>query len=310
MHIYFNPIGLTDFSEETKAYLRENVPFATFTFAPDINYNAEVIISYPQVLVKEDLENYQKLKVIHLLSSGYDDLDLHYLKARNIRLFNAKATSATAISELVIGQILNFNYNLTLYHKLQDQKIWKRYYTSIELDGANALVLGAGAIGQAVAKRLKAFNVKSTGYRRRNVKTPHFHEIITDLSVVKKRLNTFQYIIVALPLHASTADLIDLSWFKRMHPSALFINIARGDIVVENDLVEALNTNLIRGAILDVTRKEPLPIDAALWDERNLRLTPHIAFYSDKYLNNVLSLIIKNLHHLQNNEKAETEIKL
>lgn len=310
MQIYLNQVGLTDFSAQTEELIRKNLPFANFTFAPDINYNAEVIVSYPQVLHKEVLENYPRLKVIQLLSSGYDELDLNYLKARNIRLFTAKATSSTAISEFVIGQILNFNYNLTLYHKLQDDKIWKRHFTSIELNNSNALILGAGAIGQAIGKRLKAFNVDVTFYRRRAIKTPHAKETLTDLSEVINRLHTFDYIIVALPLAEETTNLIDYSWFSKMKASTLFINIARGDIVVEDDLVRALEEGIIRGVTTDVTRKEPLPIDSPLWELKDLRLTPHVAFYSNKYLHNVITLVIDNLTRVFENNKIPTEVIL
>lgn len=310
MQIYFIQNGLTDFSEHTKDILRKEIPFATISFAPHINYNAEVIISYPQNILKLNISDFPRLKVIHLLSAGYDELDLELLKARNIRLFNARATSSTAIAELVIGQILNMNYNLTVYHRLQEQKIWHRHFTSIELAGSKAIILGSGAIGQAIAKRLKLLGVHVTGYRRRDIKTPHFHEMIFDLERVKDLLPTFDYVILALPLSKDTKNVVDYSWFLKMKPSALFINIARGDIVVEGDLNKALNEALIRGAILDVTKKEPLPIDSPLWSQEHIRLTPHVAFYSNKYLDNVLNLIINNLHNYKQAEKVETEVKL
>lgn len=310
MQIYFNQAGLTDFNEKTMAYLRETLPFATFTFAPQTNYNADIIISYPALLYKEVLENYPQLKVIQLLSSGYNELDVRYLKRRGIRLFSAKATSSTAISEFVIGQILNFNYNLTLYHKLQDQKVWKRYFTSMELTHTSALILGAGAIGQAIAKRLKVFDVDITFYRKRALRTPHANSVYTNIEDVKALLPTFDYVIVAMPLDDSTKDLINYAWFKKMKPSSLFINVARGDIVVEADLVRALKAELIRGAATDVTRKEPLPIDSPLWDAPALHLTPHVAFYSDKYLANVIALVISNIQNVAAYKKVKTEIKL
>lgn len=310
MQIYFNPTGLTDFNEATKAWLQRALPFANFTFAPDRNYNAEIIIGYPSIVKRENFDEYPHLKAIHLLSTGYDELDLELLKGRKVRLINARATTSVAIAELVIGQILNFNYNLTVYHKLQDQKIWRRYYTSIELQGSNALILGAGVIGQSIAKRLKALGVNVEGYRRRDVKTPHFSKIYTDLKSVKKVVGTYDYVIVALPLSSATINLIDYSWFKAMDEKALFINIARGDIVVEEDLSKALDDGLIRGAILDVTKKEPLPIDSPLWEKEHLRLTPHISFYSNRFLDNIIKLIITNLSNLKEGLSLETEVKL
>lgn len=310
MKIYFIPTGLTDFNEETKARLQAALPFASFIYPPSVDYNAEIIIGYPSLVNRENLNEYPRLKAIHLLSTGYDELDLEFLKARGIRLINAKATTSVAIAELVIGQILNMNYNLTVYHKLQDQKIWRRYFTSIELTNSKALILGAGVIGQSIAKRLKALGVTLTGYRRRSIKTPHFHELYTDLNEIKAKLPSFDYVIIAMPLSKETRDLFDYSWFKLLAPHALLINIARGELIVEEDLHRALSEKLFRGAILDVTRKEPLPIDSPLWELDNLRLTPHIAFYSNRFLENIITLIIANVQNYHLGRPLETEVKL
>ena len=163
---------------------------------------------------------------------------------------------------------------------------------------------------QAIAKRLKAFDVDVTFYRRRDIKTAHASRVLTHIRDVKALLPTFDYVIVALPLDPSTADLIDYDWFTRMKASSLFINVARGDIVVEAHLKRALAETLIRGAATDVTRKEPLPIDSPLWDVGTLHLTPHVAFYSDKYLANVIGLVIKNIEKVKLNKQIATEIKL
>lgn len=310
MQIYFNHNGLTDFNEETKHFLKMELSSVSFTFAPEINYNAEIIVSYSMTLVNLNLDDFPRLKMIHLLNTGYEELDLSYLKKRNIRLINARATSKVAIAEFVIGQILNMNYNFTLYHDFQDQKIWRRHYTSIELEDSTCLIIGAGAIGQAIAKRLKAFNVKSSCYRRKPGKTPNFANVYTDLDEVKALLPSFDYVIMALPSTPETRKMINYNWFKKMNPNALFINIARGDLIIEDDLSKALSNNLIRGAILDVTTKEPLPIDSPLWEQERVLITPHISFYSDKYLENVITLLISNLQKYFNGRRIPTEIKL
>lgn len=310
MQIYFNQIGLTDFNEQTKAFLRNAFPAVTFTFAPEINYQAEIIVSYPQPIKKLNLTDFPRLKVIHLLSVGYDELDIDYLKLRGIRLFNARATSSVAIAEYIIGQILNVNYNLTTYHDLQAQKIWRRHFTSIELDQSRVLILGAGAISLSLAARLKGFHAHITTYRQQQKIESNVDEVMTDLAEVKDALHTFDYIVLALPSTNETRNLLDASWFKAMNERALLINIARGDLVVEEDLIVALKENQIRGAILDVTRKEPLPMDSPLWELPNVVITPHISFYSNRYLDNVLSLFITNLNQYLAHLPIETEIRL
>lgn len=310
MQIYFNQVGLTDFNEQTKAFLRNALPFAVFTFAPEINYQADMIVSYPQPLKKLALNDFPRLKVIHLLSTGYDEIDLEYLKARGIRLINARATSSVAIAEYVIGQILNMNYNLTTYHDLQAQKIWRRHFTSIELEQSRVLILGAGAISLSLAARLQAFHTHITTYRQQEKIELHVDKVITKLSDVKKGLHSFDYVICALPSSSETRNFIDKTWFAAMNRNALFINVARGDLVVEEDLIAALKANQIRGAILDVTRKEPLPMDSPFWELPNALITPHISFYSNRYLDNVLSLLITNLNQYINQLPIETEINL
>lgn len=310
MQIFFNQQGLVDFNSETINALKEALPFAELSFIPDKNYNAEVIIAYPQQVMKEDLSRYPRLKAIHVLSSGYDELDLELIKGRGIRLFNARATNSVAISEFVIGQILSMNYNLIKYHELQAQKIWHRHLTSKEISGSNALILGAGAIGENLGLRLSAMGVQVHGYRRKNQNQPGFAKITTSIAKVKENLALFDYVIIALPLSEDTKNLIDEDWLSRMKKSALLINVARGSIIDEKALLNALNAETIRGAILDVTVKEPLPIDSPLWEAKNLILTPHVAFYSDKYLANVLSLLVTNLKAYYEDRTVETEIIL
>lgn len=310
MKIALITTGVRDFSDSKVNYLKAALPDVTFSCSPEVDFAAEMIIGYPGALLALSLSNFPHLKAIQLLSVGYDTLDLAYLKARSIRLFTAYQTSSTAISEFVIGQILNVNYELSFYKQKQAEKEWYPCYNARGLLGAQALILGTGAIGGALAQRLSSFGVSVTGFRRNPAIPPHFVAVYTDLANVKANLSEFDYIISALPLSKETTNLIDYSWFLKMKKSALFINVARGALVNKSDLERALNEVLIRGAILDVMTAEPLPRSSTLWELPNVFITPHIAYYNNQTIDNIIALLVSNIQRYLVGEPIQGEISL
>ncbi len=310
MKIVLVTTGVRDLTSTKIDYLKSMLPHISFSTSLPYDFEAEIIIGYPGAVLELGLNNFPHLKAIQLLSVGYDTLDLVYLKQRSIRLFTAYQTSSTSISEFVIGQILNLNYELSFYKQKQSMNEWFPRYKAIGLLGSKALILGAGAIGSALAKRLSVFGVDVTGFRKTPTIPPHFADIYTDLADVKANLETFDYIISALPLSKETTNLINYSWFKNMKKSAVFINVARGAIVNETDLIRAINEELIRGAILDVVQTEPLPASSPLWALPNVFLTPHISYYNNQNIDNLLALLVTNLTRYLKHEQIQGEINL
>ncbi len=310
MKIVLLTAGLKDLTTSKLDYLKSSLPVVSFSTAAPYDLDAEIIIGYPGPILALNLNDFPLLKVIHLLSVGYDTLDLEALKKRSIRLLTAHDTSSAAISELVIGQILNVNYELFKYKEQQNKKEWRPHYNALGLSDSKVLILGTGAIGSSLALRLNAFEVNVTGFRKSAAIPPHFAAIYTDLAKVKANLSAFDYVINTLPLSSETTNLIDYSWFSKMKENALFINVARGAVVNENDLEIALDRGMIRGAIVDVVRSEPLPPSSLLWEKPNVFITPHIAYYNNQTIDNIIALLISNVKSFIANEAILGEIKL
>lgn len=266
-------------------------------------YDAEIIFSMPKALTNEYLDKFKNLKMIQLYTAGYDTLDLNYLRMRNITLLNAKDVYSIAISEDVVNKILLFNKNTFTYFKQMESKIWEPIKVTHELYGSTVGIIGAGSIGIEVAKRLKPFNTKILGYKRTKIESPYFDYIYTDsLDEIYEKSD---YIIISIASNKQTKALINRSSFHKMKKAPLIINVARGDIIVESDLIEALKKGFIRGAALDVTNIEPLPESSELWTLDNVFITPHSSNMSPNLKLRLIEVLRITLKNIFNNEALE-----
>ena len=163
-----------------------------------------------------------------------------------------------------------------------------------ELFGKTAAIIGLGSIGREIAKHLKNMGMRVVAVKQTTSIEPFVDQLFT-LDHLPAALSCADYIIVTLPLTPQTKKLFNRKTFDMMKENAFFINVSRGDIVEEADLVEALTTKRIRGASLDVFTTEPLPEDSPLWDVPNLFITPHHSAISPMYLDRSLKIFRNNL---------------
>jgi phosphoglycerate dehydrogenase-like enzyme len=263
--------------------------------------DCEILIGMFDKKPKTYFDQFVHLKWIILISSGYNHLDFNYLTQRGIRVTNAKGVYDIQIAEDVIAKMLYFNKNMHVYDNYRKKHMWKHQGPHYELYQQEALILGAGSIGQDIAKRLKAFDMKIIGYKRTHKSLPYFDKVITDLKTLSKYYKTCDYLIIALPLNEYTESMVDASVLNQLKPSTLIINIGRGEIIDQDALIKALNLERIRGAALDVTTPEPLPKDHKLWDAKHIYISPHNASASPKVqerrINMVIELLKRDLNH-------------
>ena len=163
-------------------------------------------------------------------------------------------------------------------------------------------IMGTGSIGSAVAEAMSKLGVKTIGLNNSGQLTPHFSKVFSQSSFVKF-LEQVDYLIGILPDLPSTTDLINTVTLKRMKKTALIINVGRGNLIDENALSEALISNNLAGAILDVTKKEPLDTSDRLWGVPNLKLTAHTA--AESRPRDIVGLFLKNLNHFVKDETLE-----
>ena len=149
---------------------------------------------------------------------------------------------------------------------------------------------------------MSKLGVKTIGLNNSGQLTPHFSKVFSQSSFVKF-LEQVDYLIGILPDLPSTTDLINTVTLKRMKKTALIINVGRGNLIDENALSEALISNNLAGAILDVTKKEPLDTSDRLWGVPNLKLTAHTA--AESRPKDIVGLFLKNLNHFVKDETLE-----
>lgn len=225
------------------------------------------------------------------IGSGHAQLESAGLAVSGIRLTHARGVNAVAIAEFVIGRLLAERKRFTELDAQQVERRWEPLYGA-ELAGSTIGLVGLGAINAAVAARLRPFGVEIFATRRsaRAGDTAPDVDRLVPASELRSMLGRCDVVICALPESPETIDLFDAAMFASMRPDSLFINVGRGSLVDESALLDALRTGHLRGAILDVQRQEPLPIDDPLWDAPNVVLSPHSA--------TAPSALFANLHRL------------
>jgi phosphoglycerate dehydrogenase-like enzyme len=218
-----------------------------------------------------------------------------------VAITNASGVHAPNIAEQVMAYMLAFSRHLPRYlrHQLADR--WQRDVRSredasfVELDGATLLVVGLGHIGEALAHRARAFGMRVEGIR--HAAAPPTADVvkIVGLDALDEVLPHADHVCLALPLSAATRHLFDAARFARMKPGAHLYNIARGGLVDEPALIEALQRGHLGGAGLDVFEEEPLPASSPLWQLPNVILTPHVAGVTSRYFDRFAPLLAENL---------------
>ncbi|OIK16221.1 hydroxyacid dehydrogenase [Bacillus sp. MUM 116] len=256
---------------------------------------AEIIAGWKKGMEEYCLSPVSKLKWLQTRSAGVDSLPLEKLKSQNIMVTSANGVHAYPISETIFALMLGLTRKIHAYVRNQQSKTWHHAHMGLELHEKTVGILGVGSIGKETAKIAKAFGMHVIGVRHSGK-----HEEYVDEMYTPNDLNTLlpkcDYVVITLPLTKDTSQLIGKEQFDLMKPSAFFINISRGEIVVEKDLVQALKDGKIAGAGLDVFEKEPLTEDSPLWEMEKVIITPHTAGSTEHYNQRVIeNILIPNL---------------
>lgn len=251
------------------------------------------------LFVYNDIEQFRSLKYIQLTSAGFDRVPMDYIKQHGIEIHNARGVYSVPMAEFALTGILQLVKQSRFFYENQKQHIWEKSRTLGELAGKTAVIVGAGNIGSEVAKRLKAFDVTVVGIDITTDQRPYFDKIEL-LNNLDEQLKAADIVVLTLPLTDDTKGMFDKSKFDLMKNSCIFVNIARGQLVVENDLVDALNNKKISGAVLDVFETEPLEKTSPLWDMDNVIITPHNSFVGQNNNKRMFDVIISNLENYFN----------
>src|SRR5690606_23283765 len=163
-----------------------------------------------------------------------------------------------------------------------------------ELNGRTLGIVGLGGIGREVAWRARALGMHVIASRRSARPGPEGVELLTGTDALPTLLERSDAVVIAVPSTPSTRGLIDAAALRRMKPSAVLVNVARGDVVDEQALTEALAAGRLRGAALDVFAHEPLPERSPLWTLSNVLILPHVSATTPRFWERESALIIDN----------------
>jgi phosphoglycerate dehydrogenase-like enzyme len=249
------------------------------------------------------LELAPRLRWYQAMTAGVDRVPDALLRAHSLIVTSARGHNAGAVAEHVIWALLALARQARTLHRSQDAGRWERL-TPGELAGTTLGIAGYGAIGEQVARRARAFEMRVIGTRRSA--RPGDTDALLDELLPPHRLDDLlarsDAVVVAVPLTAETRGLFGASAFKRMQQHAYLIDVSRGGVVDGTALAEALTAGTIAGAAIDVADPEPLPADSPLWAMENVIITPHISGSSAAFNERAVDFFLQNLRRFQAGE--------
>ncbi len=253
----------------------------------------EVLLSFRPP--KDALAQAPRISWIMTMGAGVDTVLPNPGLRKECIITNARGIHAIQISEYVMGAILALALRLPEHIRNQSGSTWQlRPHTII--NGKTMAVLGLGSIGKEIAKKARGLDLRVIGLRKHptpveNVETVYGPEQLHDV------LSQADFVVLIVPLTPHTKGLIGKAELQAMKPSAFLVNAARGEVVVEAELVKALQEGTIAAAALDVFEQEPLPPESPLWKMDNVIITPHNAGMRRDYFEAVSELFSLNLEN-------------
>lgn len=276
-----------------------------FFFSEDLYYMPEAAAAYIALLDRA------RPKWMQTASTGVDHAIFAHLIESGSTVTNSPGVHGGPIAEYVFAYILSHAKRLPEHAAHHAERLWSPI-DSVELAGQTLGIVGYGGIGEACARLGRAFGMKTIATKRRPP-----DDAFLDLHLSPDRLHELlgasDVIVLCCPLTDETINLIDADAFAAMQSHALLINVARGRVVDHDALSEALKTEQIAGAVLDVVPEEPLAADSPLWDLPNCRITPHDSCHVDASYQRTADFFFTNLSHLVAGEPLEwvvTDIEL
>ncbi len=246
---------------------------------------------------------------IHSIQAGVDRFPFDELREHEVILTNSSGIHGSAVGETVAGYMLSFARRLLPAVKSQTQREWSppTWDDAYTLADERCCIVGLGTLGRGIVKQASALGLDVIGVRRSGESLNGVRTVYTpdDLHTA---IRESKFVVLAVPLVDETHHLMSTEEFAAMRDDAILINVARGPVVDQDALVDALEAGIIGGAALDVFEAEPLPKDSPLWDFEEVLITPHCAGFTEDYYRNVADLVRENLVHIDAGEELINKI--
>jgi phosphoglycerate dehydrogenase-like enzyme len=255
--------------------------------------DADILITFGAMMRDEMYRPAKKLKWVQALGTGVDNIvDMPSL-GKDVIVSSIRGIHGIPMSEMAFLLMLALSRDFPRTIHAQDASSWERWPAKL-LDSRTAGILGVGLIAEELAPRCKAFGMNVIGISQTEREVPGIDRFVTR-DVLNQTVPKIDYLIVLVPYDQTTHNLINAATFKAMKTSSYLINIARGGVVDEAALVDALHGGEIAGAGLDTFVDEPLPPDNPLWKTPNTIITPHLGGFNTSYPDHAMPQIETNL---------------
>jgi phosphoglycerate dehydrogenase-like enzyme len=286
--------GMAHFEVKTHAELRRRIGDADVLVVSGFWQN-DLLVHAP------------RLRFVQSISAGVNQYAQEAFRARGVRLASARGVNERAVAEHAMALMLGLKRQLHIARDNQARRHWRGMATDPadredELSGKTLLIVGLGLIGTRLAHLAKAVDMRVIGIRRDPAAGGGPADAVHGTDRLPDLLPEADVVALTCALTPETTGLIGREALARMKPSAMLVNVARGAVVDEPALFEALQSGRIAAAGLDVTAEEPLPASSPLWGMKNVLLTPHTAGETLAYEERVIDLLIENLERLWRGE--------
>lgn len=282
------------FNQFGEVNVYNNLPYNEIA---DAVQDADIVLCNKSLLNRETLEKAKNLKYIGLFATGYNNIDTAYCKNSGITVCNAGSYSSNAVAQHTFALILSHYSKAAAYNSFVKDGMWQSsptfsplVFDIYELAGKTIGIIGYGKIGKAVAKIAKAFQMNVLCYSRTT--NGNEYAVRTDLDTL---LNLSDIISVHCPLNKESLSMFNYTTFNKMKDGAFFVNTARGAIVVEQDLYNALETGKLSGAGIDVLNIEPMAENCPLIRAKNIIITPHVAWSPVETRTRLMGIVRDNI---------------
>lgn len=287
-------------TDEDLADLGKHFPDVEFVVRKRGGYEASDIDTFDIIMGHPDPKDLIKATSLKWLQTPTAGVNLYAHKQlyahADVLVSSASGTYGRQIGDHVLGFIVAHNHGFFNHYEQMKQRKWERYFPEKDLFSLNLVIIGFGDLGSQIARKAKALDMRVLVVRRRADGAEHPSvDAFYQLDAIDEALRQADYVAIAAAGTDDTLHMINSEKLKVMKEGCVLINVARGTLVDENALVDALKEGQIGGAYLDVTEKEPLGEESPLWGMKNVFITSHSSGLSYTTTPLVLEIFIENL---------------
>ena len=245
-------------------------------------------------------ESFLDLEWVHSIQAGVDRFDRDRFEEAGVVLSNSTGIHGDAIGETVAAQVLMLARRFHVHVANQRQREWSQpeWDDAWTVAGEQACVVGLGGLGRGIVDRLTALGLDVVGVRRTPTPEPGVDRVYPP-SELHEAIANARFVVLAVPLVEETRHLIDGEALSAMRTDAYLVNVARGGVVDQSALLDALEDGEVAGAALDVFESEPLPEGSPLWDLEEVIVSPHCGAFTRDYYRHIATIVRESIRRIR-----------